>query len=138
MCYSVESSAKTSLYSFIAIVVLMYSNIPHFKWIAMILVGWCGMQVAEMLLWLTNPRKSCTPMKKLITFTLSPLVLVSQPLVGLLGSFFVKPWSECNQNRRLFIVLYAVLAMVVVLVYFIKTQKNIAQQLHRKVTFIGG
>ena len=33
---------------------------------------------------------------------------------------FVKPWSECNQKRKLFIVLYAVLATVVVLVYFYK------------------
>ena len=120
MCYSVESSAKTALYSLVAIVLMFQTNVPHFKWIGLILIGWCGMQFAELLLWLTNPRKSCTSMNKLITLTLIPLVLVSQPLLGLLGSFFVKPWSECNQKRKLFIVLYAVLATVVVLVYFYK------------------
>ena len=120
MCYSVESSAKTALYSLVAIVLMFQTNVPHFKWIGLILIGWCSMQFAELLLWLTNPRKSCTSMNKLITLTLIPLVLVSQPLFGLLGSFFVKPWSECNQKRKLFIVLYAVLATVVVLVYFYK------------------
>ena len=109
MCYSVESSAKTSLYSLIAIVLLFQTNVPHFKWIGLTLIGWCGMQFAELLLWLTNPRKSCTPMNKLITLTLIPLVLLSQPLFGLFGSFFVKPWRECNQKRKLFIVGYSVL-----------------------------
>ena len=120
MCYSVESSAKTSLYSLVAIILMLQSSVPHFKWIGLTLIGWCSMQFAELLLWLTNPRKSCTSMNKLITLTLIPLVLVLQPLLGLLGSFFVKPWSECNQKRKLFIVLYAVLATVVVLVYFYK------------------
>ena len=120
MCYSVESSAKTTLLSLVAIILMLQSSVPHFKWIGLTLIGWCGMQFAELLLWLTNPRKSCTSMNKLITLTLIPLVLVSQPLFGLLGSFFVKPWSECNQKRKLFIVLYAVLATVVVLVYFYK------------------
>jgi hypothetical protein len=120
MCYSVESSAKTTLLSLVAIILMLQSSVPHFKWIGLTLIGWCSMQFAELLLWLTNPRKSCTSMNKLITLTLIPLVLVSQPLFGLLGSFFVKPWSECNQKRKLFIVLYAVLATVVVLVYFYK------------------
>ena len=47
MCYSVESSAKTSLLAFISIAVLFSSNVPHFKWIAMTMTGWCLMQVAE-------------------------------------------------------------------------------------------
>ena len=87
MCYSVESSAKTTLLSLVAIVVMLRSNVPHFMWIGLIMVGWCGMQFVEMLLWLTNPRKSCTPMNKLITLTLIPLVLVLQPLCALFGSF---------------------------------------------------
>jgi len=120
MCYSVESSAKTSLYSLAAIVILFSSNIPHFKWIAMILIGWCGMQFAELLLWLTNPRKSCTMMNKLITLTLVPLVLVTQPIFALVGSFFVKPWSACNDKRKLFIVGYSVVVTVALLVYFYK------------------
>ena len=118
MCYSVESSAKTALYSLVAIVLMFQTNVPHFKWIGLILIGWCGMQFAELLLWLTNPRKSCTSMNKLITLTLIPLVLVSQPLFGLLGSFFVKPWSECNQKRKLFIVGYSILSSSVLLLNF--------------------
>lgn len=106
MCYSVESSAKTSLLSFISIAVLFSSNVPHFKWIALAMTGWCLMQVAELLLWLTNPRKSCTTMNKVITLTLIPLILLSQPILPILGSFFVKPWSKCSKNRQMLIVGY--------------------------------
>ena len=120
MCYSVESSAKTALYSLVAIVLMFQTNVPHFKWIGLTLIGWCGMQFAELLLWLTNPRKSCTSMNKLITLTLIPLVLVSQPLFGLLGSFFVKPWSECNQKRKLFIVGYCAVIIFSFSIYFYK------------------
>ena len=120
MCYSVESSAKTTLLSLVAIVVMLRSNVPHFMWIGAMMIGWCGMQFAELLLWLTNPRKSCTSMNKLITLTLIPLVLVSQPLCGLFGSFFVKPWSACNNKRKLFIVGYAAIIGFLMLVYFYK------------------
>jgi hypothetical protein len=120
MCYSVESSAKTASLSLVAILILLQSNVPHFKWIGLMMVGWCGMQVAELFLWLTNPRKSCTPMNKLVTLTLIPLVLLSQPLCGLLGSLFVKSWSECSYNRKLFIVGYSVLIIFSMLVYFYK------------------
>lgn len=120
MCYSVESSAKTSLFSLVAIILLFTSNVPHFKWIAMILVGWCGMQVAELLLWLTNPRKSCTTTNKIITLTLIPLILITQPMGSILGSFFVKPWSQCSQKRKLLIVGYSVAIIVSLLVYFYK------------------
>ena len=98
MCYSVESSAKTTGFSLVAILLLLWSNIPHFKWIAMILIGWCSMQAGELILWLTNPRESCTTMNKAITLTLIPLILLSQPLLVIFGSFFVKPWSKCSQN----------------------------------------
>ena len=124
MCYSVESSAKTTLLSLVAIILMLQSSVPHFKWIGLTLIGWCGMQFAELLLWLTNPRKSCTSMNKLITLTLIPLVLVSQPLFGLLGSFFVKPWSECNQKRKLFIVGYAIIVTILMFVYFYKNAKK--------------
>ena len=120
MCYSVESSAKTTLLSLVAIVVMLRSNVPHFKWIGLIMVGWCGMQFVEMLLWLTNPRKSCTPMNKLITLTLIPLVLISQPLCALFGSFFVKSWSECSNKRKLFIVTYSMVVTFCMLVDFYK------------------
>jgi hypothetical protein len=48
------------------------------------------------------------------------LVLLSQPLFGLFGSFFVKPWRECNQKRKLFIVGYSVLIIFSFLIYFYK------------------
>jgi hypothetical protein len=118
MCYSVESSLKTSLLSFISIIVLFSSNVPHFKWIALILIGWCSMQVGELLLWLTNPRKSCTPMNKLITLTLIPLILLSQPLLVIFGSFFVKPWSMCSHNRQMLILGYCLITSIVFLYYF--------------------
>ena len=118
MCYSVESSAKTSLLAFISIAILFSSNVPHFKWIALMMTGWCSMQVAELLLWLTNPRKSCTTINKVITLTLIPLILVSQPILPILGSFFVKPWSQCSQNRRMLIVGYSIAISAVFLYYF--------------------
>ena len=118
MCYSVESSAKTTLYSLVAIIIMFCSSVPHFKWIGAIMIGWCVMQFAELLLWLTNPRKSCTPMNKLITLTLIPLVLISQPLGGVFGSFFVKPWASCNNKRKLCIVGYAIIVSFFMMVYF--------------------
>lgn len=120
MCYSLESSAKTASLSLFAIVLLLQSNIPHFKWIGLIMVGWCGMQVAEFLLWLTNPRSSCTSMNKLVTLTIIPLVLLAQPLCGLFGSFFVTPWSSCSDNRKLFIVIYSIIIVFSMTVYFYK------------------
>lgn len=120
MCYSVESSAKTTIYSLVAIVIMFQSNVPHFKWIGAMMIGWCGMQFAELLLWLTNPRKSCTPMNKLITMVLIPLVLLSQPLCSLYGSFFVKPWSACSTGRKQFIVGYSAIVAIAMLVYFYK------------------
>jgi hypothetical protein len=120
MCYSVESSAKTSALSLFAIILLLQSNIPHFKWIGVMMVGWCGMQMAEFLLWLTNPRSSCTSMNKLVTLTIIPLVLLAQPLCGLIGSFFVKPWSACSDNRKLFIVIYSIIIVLSTIIYFYK------------------
>ena len=118
MCYSVESSAKTTLISLTAIIMMLRSNVLHFKWIGLTLIGWCGMQFAELLLWLTNPRKSCTTANKLITVILIPLVLLSQPLCSLFGSFFVKPWSVCSDKRKLFIVGYAIIVSFIMLIYF--------------------
>ena len=118
MCYSVESSAKTTVFSLVAILLLLWSNIPHFKWIAMILIGWCSMQAGELILWLTNPRESCTTMNKAITLTLIPLILLSQPLLVIFGSFFVKPWSKCSQNMRILILSYCTFFSIIFLYYF--------------------
>ena len=71
MCFSVESSLKTTSLSLFAIVYLLSSRIPHFQWIGVGLIGWCGMQFAELLLWLTEPRKGCTLWNKIITMTLT-------------------------------------------------------------------
>ncbi len=118
MCYSVESSAKTTLYSLAAITVLLHSGVPHFQWIAMSLIGWCGMQFAELLLWLTNPRDGCTSMNKLITLTLIPLVLFLQPFGTILGSFYVVPWNKCSASRKSFIMWYSLIILVALLSYF--------------------
>jgi hypothetical protein len=120
MCYSVESSAKTSALSLFAIILLLQSNVPHFQWIGLTMIGWCGMQMAEFLLWLTKPRESCTSMNKIITLTIIPFVLFLQPLGGLFGSFFVKPWSDCNDNRKLFIVIYSIIILFSVAIYSYK------------------
>ena len=103
MCYSAESSLRTSLVSGVAIVYLLFSGIPHYQWLGVLLVGWCGMQFAEYLLWSTNPAKGCTPANKLITLTLIPLVLILQPLGSLFGSLFVLPWSKSSDFRKQFI-----------------------------------
>jgi len=118
MCYSVESSAKTTLMSIIATVILLRSNIPHFQWLGFTLIGWGGMQFAELLLWLTNPRKSCTTANKLITTVLIPFILILNALCPVLGSFFVKPWSQSNETRRLFILLYSIAATISLILYF--------------------
>ncbi len=125
MCYSVESSAKTTLYSLTAIIILLRSGVTHFQWLGVILIGWCGMQFDELLLWLTDPRKGCTTANKLVTLTLIPLVLILQPLGSVLGSFFVKPWNKCDQNRKLFIVLYSVLIIVSMLCVFFRKKQTL-------------
>ena len=118
MCYSVESSAKTSLLSLISIIILFTSNVPHFKWIAVMMISWCSMQVGELLLWLTNPSKSCTTMNKVITLTLIPLILLSQPIFSILGSFYVKPWSDYSKRNKMFIIGYCIIVSIVLLYYF--------------------
>lgn len=111
MCYSFESSLKTTAISFIAIVYLFSSNNPHFKWLAVALIGWCLMQFAELLLWLTEPRKGCTDMNKIITMTLIPFVLILQILGSLFGSLYVIPWAKSSDFRKNFIVLYSIIVI---------------------------
>ena len=112
MCYSVESSLQTTLISFIAIVYLFLSNIPHFKWIAVALIGWCGMQFAELLLWLTEPNKQCTEWNTIITFTLIPLILMLQPIAPLLGSLYVIPWDKSSNFRKNFIICFCMIVFI--------------------------
>jgi hypothetical protein len=96
MCYSKESSLYTSTISFVAIVYLLSSGIPHFQWLGVTLFGWCAMQFAEYLLWSENPRKECTENNKLITATLIPLALFLQGVSAMLGAFFVYPANVLN------------------------------------------
>jgi len=117
MCYSVESSLKTTLVSLTAIIYLLSSKIPHFQWIAIILVGWCGMQFDELLLWLTNPRKGCTLWNKIITITLIPLVLIMQPLGSLWGSLYAIPWNKSSDSRKTFMIYYTIFIILLVLLY---------------------
>ena len=116
MCYNVESSLKTTAISLFAIVYLLLSDNPYYKWIAVTLIGWCLMQFAELLLWLTEPRRGCTEMNKLITLTLVPIALAIQPIAPLLGSLYVIPWKNSTVFRKNFIVLYS--AFIVTLVSF--------------------
>jgi len=115
MCYSLESSLKTTTLSLFAIIYLLSSGVPHFQWIALILVGWCGMQFDELLLWATNPRKECTIWNKIITLTLIPIVLMLQPLGSLYGSLFVIPWNKSSTVRKNFIIYYSIFIICAVL-----------------------
>jgi hypothetical protein len=125
MCYSVESSFKTTTISLVAIIYLLSSGIPHFQWIAIILVGWCIMQFAELLLWLTNPKKGCTIWNKIITTTLIPFALILQPLGALLGSLYAIPWNKSSKFRQNFITYYSAFIILIVLGYtFINPYKN--------------
>lgn len=125
MCYSVESSLKTTTISLVAIIYLLSSGIPHFQWIGITLIGWCGMQFAELLLWKTNPRKQCTLWNKIITMTLIPLVLALQPLGSLWGSLYAIPWEISTDFRKNFIVLYSIfIILAVCYAHFFKITKT--------------
>jgi len=115
MCYSVESSFKTTLLSLSAILYLLFSGVPHFQWMSTILIGWCGMQFAELLLWTTNPRKICTMWNKIITLTLIPIALMLQPLGSLFGSLYVIPWNKSSNSRKKFIIYYSIFIILLVL-----------------------
>jgi hypothetical protein len=125
MCYSVESSLQTTTLSFLAIVYLLSSQIPHFQWIGITLIGWCGMQFAELLLWKTNPRKKCTLWNKIITLTLIPLVLALQPLGSLWGSLYAIPWKISTEFRKQFIVFYSIfIILAVCYAHFVQMYKT--------------
>jgi len=115
MCYSVESSLKTTLLSLTTIIYLLSSGVPHFQWIALLLVGWCGMQFDELLLWATKPRKGCTMWNKIITLTLIPIALMLQPLGALFGSLYVIPWNKSSDFRKKFIIYYSIFIVLAVL-----------------------
>lgn len=108
MCYSVESSLKTTALSLFAILYLFQSSNPYFKWIAFGLIGWCGMQFAELLIWMTDPYNGCTKWNEIISLTMIPLALSLQPLGALFGSFFVTPWNKSSHFRKWFAIIFTV------------------------------
>jgi hypothetical protein len=110
MCYSVKSSLRTSGISLIAIIYLISSKIPKFQYLGAILIGWCAMQFAEALIWMTDPRK-CTLTNKLLTIILIPIVLVLQPLGATWGSLYLEPWEK---NKK-FIIWYSIFVIVILL-----------------------
>lgn len=125
MCYSVKSSIKTTTISFLSILYLMTSNIPHFQWLGVALIGWCGMQFDELLLWLTNPRKGCTKLNQLITMTLIPFTLASQPLFAMWGSLYVFPWKTLSEFRKKCMIAYTVFcSSMVAFWYYYKPDKT--------------
>jgi hypothetical protein len=107
MCYSVESSLKTTTISLVAIIYLLTSGIPKFQYLGVVLIGWCIMQFAEGLLWMTDPRK-CNLANKLITIFIIPIVLLLQPLGSVWGSLYIAPWKE-NKD---FIIKYTVILTI--------------------------
>ena len=125
MCYSAESSLKTSAVSAAAIIYLLCSGIPHFQWLGITLIGWCGMQFAEYLLWTTNPDISCTYLNTVITMTLIPVVLILQPVGSMLGSLFVIPWSKSGDVRKMAITAFVCVNIFIIWYFhFYDVQRN--------------
>ena len=110
MCYSVASSLKTSAISLIAIIYLLTSGVPKFQYLGVVLIGWCAMQFAEALIWMTDPRK-CTTTNKMLTLFLIPIVLALQPLGTVWGSLYLEPWKK-NKNFIIGYSLFIILALV--------------------------
>jgi hypothetical protein len=75
------------------------------------------MQFAEFILWTTDPGNGCTELNTVITLTLIPLVLILQPLGSVLGSLYVIPWSKSSDFRKVFIVAFAILIILLVSLY---------------------
>jgi len=115
MCYSITSSLRTSGISLLAIIYLLSSGIPKFKWLAIVLIGWCSMQFVEGLIWMTNPRSGCNGMNKFLTVFVIPIVLLMQPLGTLWGSLFVIPWDKSTDERKKFLIYYTVFLLVIII-----------------------
>ena len=110
MCYSKESSLYTSTVSFVSIVYLLSSGIPHFQWLGVMLAGLCTMQFVEYLLWSEEPDKKCTERNKLITASLVPAALFLQGVSGFYGSLYVFPWKSSSDIRKATILLFTLIS----------------------------
>jgi hypothetical protein len=125
MCYSVESSIQTTGISLVSILYLLSSNIPHYQWLGIALIGWCGMQFDELLLWLTEPNKGCTKWNEIITMSLIPLVLLLQPLCSLWGALYVFPWKTLSTLKKKFMIFFTVLCIIIIyFIHFYKPNKT--------------
>jgi hypothetical protein len=83
------------------------------------------MQFDELLLWLTNPRKGCTKWNEIITMSLIPFTLISQPLFSLWGSLYVFPWKTLSKLKKLFMLFYTVLCSTpIILIHFFNIDKT--------------
>ena len=122
MCYSVESSLRTSGISLICIIYLISSKIPKFQYLGVVLIGWCSMQFVEALIWMTDPTK-CTIINKLLTIILIPIALISQPLGSVWGSLYIEPWKKNKDfiiNYSIFIILFLIIIRYFIPLYFFK------------------
>jgi len=101
--------------SLVAIIYLMSDPNPKYKMLAWTLVGWCGMQFAEALIWSQDAKN--TLLNRLVTLIVIPLVLMMQPLGSLIGSFHDTPWKDSLPEKKTFTKLYSLLVVIVVLVW---------------------
>ena len=117
MCYSLESSIRTSVLSLASCTYLYTSGIAKFKWLSVTLLGWSAMQFAEAILWYTEPDKKCTNLNKLITLTLIPFILILQSIGTVLGSFYVIPWNTLSNENKLAYIIFFIIVVASVLYY---------------------
>ena len=109
----------------LSIVYLLSSNIPHYQWLGIALIGWCGMQFDELLLWITEPRIECTKWNEIITMSLIPFTLVTQPVFSLWGSLYVFPWSKLSSLRKQLMIFYTIICtLLIYFVHFYKPDKT--------------
>ncbi len=134
MCYSVSSSLRTTTISFIAIIYLISSKIKKFQYLGAVLIGWCAMQFAEALLWMTNPY-NCTFINKILTIILIPIVLALQPLGTVWGSLYLESWEKNKKfiiNYTIFIILFIFISRYIIpfILYKYKTCTTVTDNGH--------
>ena len=125
MCYSLESSIRTSVLSLASCIYLYTSGIAKFKWLSITLLGWSAMQFAEAILWYTEPDKKCTYLNKIITLTLIPFVLILQSIGTVLGSFYVIPWNTLSNENKLAYIIFFIIVVASIFNYQFTVINNV-------------
>ena len=125
MCYSLESSIRTSVLSLASCIYLYTSGIAKFKWLSVTLLGWSAMQFAEAILWYTEPDKKCTNLNKLITLTLIPFILILQSIGTVLGSFYVIPWNTLSNENKLAYIIFFIIVVASIFNYQFTVINNV-------------